>query len=106
MKRESLFLTIWEEVASSLFNDIKNNKDLNDYELAGLAEGKKRGKRPDVPLKVLNDSLRKQYIDFCRAYGNDDKEQMKKCLADLRNVAGIYFLQLCSAQKKEGSKET
>lgn len=94
MKQESQFLTIWEEVAIGLFNSIKNNKDLNEYELSGLAEGQKRGKKPNVSLEVLNDALHKQYLDFLKAYGQDDEERMKKCLADLRNVAGIFFLQI------------
>ena len=100
MKRESPFLTIWEEAASGLFDSIKNNKELNEYELAGLVEGEKRGKKPNVPLKVLTDALHKQYLDFLKAYGDDDKEAMKKTLADLRSVAGILFLKFIHVRKK------
>lgn len=101
VKTKSPFLTIWEEAANHLFNSIKNDKMLNEYELSGLAEGRKRGKTPDVPLTILNDSLHKQYLDFLKAYGDDNQEEMKKCLADLRNVAGICFLQL---SKRETTK--
>jgi len=47
-----------------------------------------------VTLNVLFESLGKQYRDFVRAYGINDEEDMKRCLADLRNVTGCFFLKL------------
>ncbi len=77
-----------------LWLKIRQNSNLEALEKAGLFRGEERGKSPKVPVDVLRQSLHKQYLDFLKAYGDDDSMRMKQCLADLRNVAGIYFLVL------------
>lgn len=80
--------------ALALWNQITENVHLEELEKEGLCRREQRGKKPDVDVAVLCDSLGKQYRDFVRAYGISDRQEMKRCLADLRNVAGIMFLKL------------
>ena len=99
MTEEKIFWTWQEEAAMGLFTRINHNKKLLRLELEGFARGIDRKKTMDVSIQVLNDSLHKQYLDFLKAYGNDDHLEMKRCLADLRNVAGCFFLKLEETQK-------
>jgi hypothetical protein len=103
-----LFLSNWEEVSLSLYHEIRADSDLAECELAGLTKGEKRQKKPNVPIEILFYSLQKQWRDFEKAYRKnaDNNEEVKKCLADIRNVAGILFLNLkgrfsASEKKKE-----
>jgi hypothetical protein len=94
MDKKKLFLSNEEEVALSHFNRIHGNKQLQELEKAGFLRGIKRRKTMNVSLKEIEDSLDKQYHDFLKAYGDNDKKMMLRCLADLRNVAGCVFLKL------------
>lgn len=91
--------------ALRLWEQIRENVCLEELEKDGLCRGEQRGKKPDVPVEVLQDALGKQYRDFMRAYGVFDENERKRCLADLRNVAGILFLKL-DGQFTCPSKET
>ena len=83
-----------DEQAVFLYNSIRNNGELQTLEIEGFQRGAKRKKTMDVTLDVLFESLGKQYRDFLRSYGMNDGENMKRCLADLRDVAGCFFLKL------------
>jgi len=83
-----------DEQAVFLYNSIRNNGELQTLEIEGFQRGVKRKKTMDVTLDVLFESLGKQYRDFLRSYGMNDGENMKRCLADLRDVAGCFFLKL------------
>ncbi len=87
--------------ALELWRQISENWDLEQLEKEGLWRGEARGKKPDVPVEELQDALGKQYRDFMRAYGIFDESEMKRCLADLRMVAGILFLKLDGQFTKE-----
>lgn len=80
--------------ALKLWERIRQNLVLEELEKEGLCRGEQRGKKPDVSIDVLALAVHKQYRDFVRAYVDDDKKEMKRCLADLRNVAGLVFLKL------------
>lgn len=98
-----------EKVASLLWKKYSENPELKDLEIQGLLRGFERGKIMDVPLEVVIDSLKKQWDDFLATwtgYKNLPKtkttiEDLKRALADLRNVAGIIFIKL----KEGGDKK-
>ena len=79
-----------------IWHKIQANNNLEALEKAGLARGDEKGKRPDVPIETIHNSLKKQFFDFEIEYrkyeGNTLK--LKQTLADLRNVVGIMFLSL------------
>jgi len=83
-----------DEQAVCLYDSIQKNGELQTLEIEGFQRGVKRKKTLDMTLDVLFESLGKQYRDFARAYRIYDREDMKRCLADLRNVAGCFFLKL------------
>jgi len=83
-----------KEVASILWEKYSKNPELKELEIQGFLSGLKRGKTMDVPLRTLFRSLEKQHDDWLVAYVNKNILEMKKALADLRNVAGIMFLKL------------
>ena len=94
-KEMPIFLDCNEEAAMGLFLQIKENGKLNRLEIAGLGEGKRRGKSPHVSFEELHKALQKQWKDLEKACARTDQEwpmAVEKCLADLRNVAGILFL--------------
>jgi hypothetical protein len=99
--KEKLFLSNEEEQAMVQYNLIHENKRLENFEKQGFLRGVKKKKTMNVDIFVLFDSLGKQYRDLVRAYGINDKEDMKRCLADLRNVAGCLFLKV---EEQEGKK--
>jgi hypothetical protein len=81
-------------LAMEIWKKINENKQLKALELKGLALGEERGKQPNVPITTLYHSFEKQIDDLGWAYAKKDVTAMKKCLADIRNVAGIFFLNL------------
>lgn len=95
-----------ETKAMDLFLNIRWNKELRDLEIAGFVRGEEEGKDMDVPVGVVVDSLEKQWRDFADAYKRYIEDQydevkrkkavleLKRTLADLRNVAGCSFLVL------------
>jgi len=99
-KRKKLFLSNEEEQATFLYNSIRDNGELQTLEVQGFLRGAERKKTMDVDVNILFESLGKQYRDFVRAYGINDREDMKRCLADLRNVAGCFFLKLTEDKAK------
>jgi hypothetical protein len=83
-----------------LWKKIHTNLELRGIELRGFRKGTIEGKTMNVPLPTLVDSLDKQYADFLKAHASNSKEEMKKCLGDLRNVAGCVFLKLKEIEKR------
>ena len=88
--------------AHMFWSSYSKNPELIELEKQGILRGLKRGKTMDVPLEVVVGSLKKQWSDFLATwtgYKNLPKtktttEDLKRTLADLRNVAGIIFLKL------------
>jgi hypothetical protein len=79
-------------------NRIVQDTFLEQLEIHGFAKCVARktcvyGTREEL-IKVLTDSLAKQYVDFAEAVDNEDKLE---ALADIRNVAGLLFLALKEA---------
>lgn len=84
-----------------LHYSIITDPDLRKLELQGFVKGAAEGKTMNVPLhRMILKSLHKQYLDFCKAYGDSNNEEMMRCLADLRNVAGCCFLKLKETTEK------
>jgi hypothetical protein len=79
-------LRLWEQIHT----DFK----LEELEKAGLVDGEQRGKSPNVDEVTLFTALKKQWKDFEKSTRLHDDAYMMRCLADLRNVAGIYVLKL------------
>lgn len=82
--------------------DIETCKELKQLEIKGFQRGKKKGKTMSVPLSKIFESLMKQWRDLhttffefyhLYSYGKDSSD-VKKCIADLRNVAGCLFLKI------------
>lgn len=95
-------LTINKEVAMThLWSSYSRNPELIELEKVGLLRGLRRGKTDNVPLESIQESLSKQYHDWIEAYISKDIPEMKRTLADLRNVAGIIFLKLKEAGDKK-----
>ena len=80
--------------ARMFWSSYSKNPELIELEKQGVLRGFKREKTMDVPLHVLFASLEKQHRDWLIAYGGANISEMKKTLADIRNVAGIIFLKL------------
>ena len=95
-EKKKLFKTNEEEVAEIRYRyPITINKELKALEIEGFVRGLRKGKTMNVTLdKIVLESLHKQYLDFLKAYGSQDKDEMKRTLADLRNVAGCVFLKI------------
>ena len=97
-----LFTSPLQEEAFKLYLRYTQNPQIMKLEHAGFVEGLKRGKTDKVPLEIIVTSLEKQWGDFLATwtgYKNLPKtktttEDLKRTLADLRNVAGIIFLKL------------
>ena len=78
-----------------LWKEIRNNKKLQALEKRGFTRGKRKGKTMNVPLGELYSSLTKQFREVGEAYLLcTDGAHLRRCLADLRNVAGCLFLKL------------
>lgn len=90
---------------------IIRNKKLGKLENQGFERGDSRGKTMDVQKQVVMASLYKQVEDVAQAWNRyffrvqatrpyphnlplKEKEELERCLADLRNVAGCLFLKL------------
>ena len=79
----------------NLWIKIESCKDLKLLEIRGFIRGEEKGKTMDVPLERVFQSLQKQWKDLENAfYCCSDNNELKKCIADLRNVAGCLFLKL------------
>lgn len=81
---------------------------LKRFETEGFIRGSKKGKTMEVPLANLVESLEKQVMDFQQAYYayliNQDQENVddfKQKIADIRNLAGCVFLKLSSGNEGE-----
>lgn len=94
-----------------LWKEIQRNKELRKLEQEGFERGEKRGKKLTVHMHEVWKSFQKQYIDLENAYQQivnkqtypydsfskleqADVDYFKKCIADLRNVAGCLFLKM------------
>ena len=91
--------------ALKLYYQISQNKDLAGLEKLGFIVGEQRGKTMDGDWMIVCNSLHKQYNDLLKAvswYQNRCKHttpeadilDIKRKIADLRNVAGCLFLKL------------
>ena len=89
----------------TIYNKIQANIELQNLELRGFIKGDKKGKTMDVPLVALKMNLAKQFRDWLNAYDSKNILDMKKALADLRNVAGCVFLKLLEGGDKKGGKK-
>jgi len=100
-----------ERRAQRMLESLVNNDELNRLELGGFVRGFNKGKTMHVTFKDLFNEVHKQYIDWVGAYGDSqdmtasDIAELKRTLADLRNVAGCAFLKLqeIDADKKARS---
>lgn len=91
--------------ANEILRRINENEELHDLELDGFIRGTRAGKTISVTLDVLKNSLRKQVGDWESALvdyilGNATLDDLKRCIVDIRNVAGCIFLKVC--ETKEG----
>jgi len=78
-----------------LWKTIRNNKKLQALEKRGFTRGKRKGKTMNVSVGELYGSLAKQWRDLANTYlYGDNVGHVRRCLADLRNVAGCLFLKL------------
>lgn len=83
-----------------LHYQIVANSELYDLEREGFIRGEKKGKTMNVAPFVIYQSLNKQIDDFKEAWyrfrlnRNDIKTimELKRTIADLRNVSGCMFL--------------
>lgn len=102
-----LFTTPQEEKAFDLYLKYTQNQQLMDLEHRGFVEGLRRGKTDNVSLQTLFWSLKKQYYDWLNVNVDSTTKnvpEMKKALADLRNVAAIVFFKLCEGEGKKCQK--
>lgn len=103
-----------------LHDDINGNVELQNLEIDGFMRGEQQGKTMDVPFETVVQSLRKQNMDFQESYlrymqiirlskAVKDRNltldaaalvlDLKRRVADIRNVAGCVFLKLCTEEK-------
>ncbi len=86
--------------ALELHKKVSTNHELLSFEQDGFARGERKGKSMNIPLRTLFISLQKQNLDLIETYLKLDKldeertQEMKRCLADIRNVAGCCFLKI------------
>jgi len=100
--RKKLFLSNEEECAISFQNRIACNKKLLNLEVKGFVRGYKKKKTMDVPARGLYQSLEKQWLDLKAAWLCCQPESVVlRKIADLRNVAGCFFLKLTEDKAKQ-----
>ena len=87
-----------------IYERIQTIVELRNLEIQGFIRGEKKGKTLDVPLVTLKMSLAKQFQDWLKAYDSKNIPDMKKAIADLRNVAGCVFLKLLEGGDKKEVK--
>jgi len=78
-------------------NMVASNRLIEQMEILGFAKcvARKTCMMNNAQyVTVLTDSLAKQFKDFNAVH---DKEDQLEALADIRNVAGLLFLALCSS---------
>lgn len=85
--------------AAELLKTINDNDELSSLELDGFIRGIRKGKTLNVNLDMLTHSLRKQMGDYESKridyiLGKATIDDLKRCLADIRNVAGCIFITL------------
>ena len=95
--------------ATELLKAITDNDELSSLELEGFIRREEKGKTIGVSLDTLRHSLRKQQADYDSTWidfilGNATIADLKRCIADIRNVAGCIFLVLDS-KKRVGVKQ-
>ena len=100
---------MWE---GSLYSKIFANGELIDLERQGFERG--RGKTMDVDWLVVSLSLKKQMADLEHAInvglinapnqGLYNLDEIKRAIADVRNVAGCLFLKIQEIEKKRKEK--
>ena len=91
--------------AAEILKRINDNEQLSSLELDGFIRGIRAGKTMDVNLDVLKNSLMKQVGDWNSAFvdyilGTATLGDLQRCIADIRNVAGVIFLKLCEKRNK------
>lgn len=94
-----------------LWKELARNKKLKQLENDGFHRGEKQGKTINVRLPEMWKSFRKQCDDLKGAYEEvlekqtypygsfsqltqADIDHLMQCVADVRNVAGCFFLKL------------
>lgn len=89
-----------------LWKAIEGNIELQSLEKAGFIRGTQKNKSMDVTFEVVIDSLEKQWNDLGQAVAQYERNgtvealvSVKKCIADLRNVAGCLFLKIQEIEK-------
>jgi len=93
-----------------LWSKVTMNGELIDLEKAGFERGEKRGKTMNCDWIVLSRALEKQIADLQYAIdiglieatseGLTNLAEIKRCIADVRNVAGCLFLKIQEAEKE------
>jgi len=90
---------------TTIYNMINANKELEDLELKGFLRGDKEGKTFDVSFFAVKDTLDRQvkqlervFIKYLRKSENVD--ELKRCIADVRNCAGAFFLKILEETTK------
>ena len=94
-------MKLWE---ARLYSKIFANGELIDLERQGFERGEKRGKTMEVDWLVVSLSLKKQMADLEHAInvglinapnqGLYNLDEIKRAIADVRNVAGCLFLKM------------
>ena len=105
-KIEPLFRNTKPTKGSDILNAINANKELEKLEIQGFMRGDEKGKTMNTPLSSFNLALKKQLQDWEEAYIRRYKRrgniaEMKRALADIRNVAGATFLKLLEGGKRK-----
>ena len=87
-----------KNAAAELHKRIRQNRELQQFEIKGFLRGAEKGKTMNVTFEQLVQSLTKQYDDFIHQLvyyytsAPTDLESLKQKIADVRNVAGCLFL--------------
>ncbi len=88
-----------------LLEQIRDSKELLDLEEQGFRRGDEKGKTMDVLFNEIKESLYLQEGQLIGAiarmdYGKRGNDDVKRKIADLRNVAGCLFLKLAEEESK------
>lgn len=85
----------------TLHKRIRGDQELARLELEGFERGERKGKTLNVTLGTTMAGLDQQYMDLRGAYldfithrRSVDIQEMKRCIADLRNQGGCVFLKI------------
>lgn len=99
---------------------LTNNDELRAFELSGFITGAEKGKTMNVSINEVVESYEKQAIDFMLCWneylrtrlrekqklipkGSSSKSlsRLKRCLADVRNLAGCVFLKIQEMERQK-----